>query len=351
MRSVLQLTLAQRRELFVAAAQKLGYGAAVVEKDFWVCWTLRQLFTLPGAGEHLVFKGGTSLSKAWGAIRRFSEDVDVSLSREWLGFGGAQDPERAPSKSKRKAQLEALKAASAAKIQNALVAGLRERFTTDLGASGWEVKPDAKDDQSLIFSYPSALGEAGESAYVRREVKVEGGARADTWPTEDRVIQPYVAEAFPEGIPDAGVTVKTLAIERTFWEKATILHVEALRAVGKAMRSRYSRHYADVAVLADHEAGRRALLRDDLRRRVVEHKRVFFAETGDPYATAVPGSFRLLPDSARLDELERDYREMREMFFEEPPAWPVLVDRLRRLEAEINGKTGTGGDTGSKAEG
>ena len=138
MRSVLQLTLAQRRELFVAVAQKLGYGAAVVEKDFWVCWTLRQLFTLPGAGEHLVFKGGTSLSKAWGAIRRFSEDVDVSLSREWLGFGGAQDPERAASKTKRNAQLEALKAACTAKIQTELVAGLRKRFRADLGAIGWD---------------------------------------------------------------------------------------------------------------------------------------------------------------------------------------------------------------------
>jgi hypothetical protein len=340
LKRVWQLTLAQRRELFVAAAQKLGYGAAVVEKDFWVCLTLRHLFTLPGAGQHLVFKGGTSLSKAWGAIRRFSEDVDVSLSREWLGFGGAQDPEQSPSKTKRKAQLEALKAASAAKIQTELVAGLRDRYLADLGASGWEVKPDAQDDQSLIFSYPSALGEPGESAYVRREVKVEGGARADTWPTENRVIRPYVAEAFPEGIADAQAMIKTLAIERTFWEKATILHVEALRAAGKATRSRYSRHYADLAVLADHEAGRRALLREDLRRRVVEHKRVFFAETGDPYATAVPGTFRLLPERARLEELERDYREMREMFFEEPPAWPALVERLRRLEDEINGTAG-----------
>ena len=336
MKSVLQLTLTQRRELLVAAAQKLGFGAVLVEKDFWVCWTLRQLFTLPGAGEHLVFKGGTSLSKAWGAIRRFSEDVDVSLSREWLGFGGAEDPERAPSKTKRKLQLEALKAASAAKIQNELVAGLRERCLADLGRSGWEVKADVKDDQSLIFSYPSALSEVGESSYVRREVKVEGGARADLWPTEDRVILPYVAEAFPEGIPDARVTVKTLSIERTFWEKATILHVEALRAAGKPTRSRYSRHYADLAVLADQEVGRRALLRDDLRRRVVEHKQVFFPESGAPYQTAVPGSFRLLPDQPRLEELERDYREMREMFFEEPMAWPAVVKRLRGLQEAIN---------------
>jgi len=86
MNSVIALTSAQRRELFNAAAQALGYTAPVVEKDFWVCWTLRELLKLPGAREHLIFKGGTALSKVWGAIRRFSEDVDVSLSREWLGF-------------------------------------------------------------------------------------------------------------------------------------------------------------------------------------------------------------------------------------------------------------------------
>ena len=148
------------------------------------------------------------------------------------------------------------------------------------------------------------------------------------------------------------MTVKTLAIERTFWEKATILHVEALRASGKPTRSRYSRHYADLAVLADQDAGRRALLRKDLRRRVVEHKQVFFAESGDPYQTAIPGSFRLLPDKARLEELERDYREMREMFFEEPMTWAAVVERLRSLQDEINGVVdrARGGGSGRSAD-
>ncbi len=99
MKSVLELTRTQRRELFVTAAQKLGFIALVVEKDFWVCWTLRELFALPGAREHFIFKGGTALAKVWRAIRRFSEDVDVSLSREWLGFTGPLDPETATSAS------------------------------------------------------------------------------------------------------------------------------------------------------------------------------------------------------------------------------------------------------------
>ncbi len=336
MNSVVSLTPAQRRELFNAAAQELGFNAPVVEKDFWVCWTLRELFTLPGAREHLIFKGGTALSKVWRAIRRFSEDVDLSLSREWLGFTGKLDPEKAASASQRKKRLEALVAACEAKVRDELRLALSARVAAVVGDRGWAVESDPRDAQSLIFRYPSAFAEAGDAPYISRSVKIEGGARADAWPTENRSIRPYVAEAFPSGVPDAQVPVRVLSIERTFWEKATILHAEAHRRKEKPTPARHSRHYADVAALADHEAGRRSLQREDLRARVVTHKQVFFADKAAHYETAVPGSFRLLPDAYRLADLERDYRDMREMFFEEPPSWAQVIERLRRLEQEIN---------------
>ena len=336
MNTVLRLTAGERRELFVAAAEQLGLGATVVEKDFWVCWTLRELFALPGAREHLIFKGGTALAKIWRAIRRFSEDVDVSLSREWLGFAGPLDPERAPSLSQRKKRLDGLVAACEAKVSDELRPALAARISAALGDRGWAVESDPTDAQTLIFRYPSAFAEAGEATYIRRHVKIEGGARADVWPTEDRTLRPYVAEAFPAGVPDAEVSVRALSIERTFWEKATILHAEAHRRKDKPAPTRYSRHYADLAALADHEAGRRALAREDLRARVVAHKQVFFADRFAHYETAAPGSFRLIPNDDRLPGLERDYRDMREMFFEEPPSWAQVVDRLRRLETQIN---------------
>ena len=339
MNSVIALTLAQRRELFNAAAQKLGFAAPVVEKDFWVCWTLRELFALPGAREHLVFKGGTSLSKVWQAIRRFSEDVDVSLSREWLGFTGPLDPETAATASQRKKRMDALVATCEAKVRDELRPALAARMSAALGDSGWKVASDPGDPQSLIFRYPSAFAEAGEAAYISRSVKIEGGARADVWPTEERSIRPYVAEAFPESMPDAEVSVRALSIERTFWEKATILHAEAHRRKEKPTPARCSRHYVDLTTLADHESGPRALQRDDLRARVVVHKQVFFADKSASYETAVPGSFRLVPDDYRMPDLERDYRDMREMFFEEPPPWAKVIERLRRLEEEINRAT------------
>jgi hypothetical protein len=337
---ILELNPGERGELFQAGSQELGFSPVVVEKDFWVCFVLEGLFSLPGARENLVFKGGTSLSKAWGAIRRFSEDVDISISREWLGFGGEKDPVAAPSKSQRKKWMEALTVASGVKVQGELAAELRARFAERLPKEDWSVDVDPTEAQTLLFRYPVALKDPAEAAYIRREVKIECGARADFWPLEERSISPYVADAFPDRLPDMRVNVSALSIRRTFWEKATILHVEALRKLEKPTRSRYSRHYADLAVLADHESCVGALEDNELRQRVVEHKEIFFPESGNPYDTAHPGAFRLIPPPERLSDLATDYRDMREMYFDEPPSWDTVVARLRKLEDELNSNIG-----------
>jgi hypothetical protein len=137
-------------------------------------------------------------------------------------------------------------------------------------------------------------------------------------------------------LAEAKAIVRALSAERTFWEKATILHAEAHREAGQPTPVRYSRHYADLAALGEHEAGKRALTEDDLRARVVAHKTVFFRSAWAHYTTAVPGSFRLIPDERRLADLERDYREMQEMYFGTPHTWAEIVARLRKLETAIN---------------
>lgn len=177
MKTVLALNSSQRRELFLAASQRLGYTAPVVGKYFWVCWILQELFALPGAREHLIFKGGTALSKIWQAIRRFSEDVDVSLSREWCGLAGPPDPEQAPSVSQRKKRLDALVAACEAKMRDELRPALAARMSAALSATGWALESDPTDPRSLVFHYPSAFAEPGEAPYIRRSVKIEGGAK------------------------------------------------------------------------------------------------------------------------------------------------------------------------------
>ena len=336
MNSVVGLTPSERAELFNAAAQKLGIGPVALEKDFWVCWTLRELFSLPGIGEHLIFKGGTSLSKVWAAISRFSEDIDVSLSKEWLGFGGESDPERQKSRKQRSRKLDELTGACTRKISEELLPALHARATISLAGRDWSLVVSPDNPQTLHFRYPTALPAIPGTEYIPREVRVECGARSDRWPADDKIIQPYVAEAYPDAIRVAAVFVRVLSITRTFWEKATILHAEANRPPDKATPGKFSRHYADLATLADHPEAAEALNRDDLRSRVVEHKQVFFPAAWAKYETAVPGSFLLVPPVSRLAQMEADYREMQVMYFGKPKSWDEVVARLTALEAAIN---------------
>jgi hypothetical protein len=336
MNSILTLTPSQRAELYQAASQKLGIGEIIIEKDFWVCWTLQQLFLLPGIASHLIFKGGTSLSKAWGVITRFSEDIDVSLGRDWLGFSGEHDPEAASSKNKRKDLIKELAEACAAKIKSDILPALQKAATEALGTEGWNIEIDANEPQTVLFRYPTALGKGEAEEYVRREVKIEFGARSDAWPAEEKIIVPYVAEAFPETTKDAATTVHVLSIQRTFWEKATILHAEFHRPKESPTPARFSRHYADLAALADHASAAESLKNTTVRDRVVEHKKVFFASKWASYETAVPGKFRLVPPDNRLAALETDYRAMAEMYFKTPRPWSEIIERLRTLENAIN---------------
>lgn len=330
------LTEADRRAVYERTEAELGIKAHMAEKDAWVCWTLRQLFELPDAHAHFIFKGGTSLSKVWKVIERFSEDIDISLSREWLGFAGDRDPEAAEGKE-RKRRLNALAEACVDKLHAEVLPALKAQFTGALGKDGWSLIVDPDDAQALRFSYPSVFPQATEVGYFLPPVKIECGARSDRWPVSEKSITPSFAEAIPAAFPNEVFSVPVLDIERTFWEKTTILHAEVHRPADKAIPERYSRHYADVAALALHAAGTSALARDDLRARVVEHKQVFFASAWSHYGTAVRGTFKLIPSAERLAVLAADYRAMADMFVRPPPPWAEIIATLTALEARING--------------
>lgn len=339
MNSVLAISDRERAELFIATAQKLGFSnEAIAEKDFWVCWILGQLFQgIPGIGDHLVFKGGTSLSKVYRAINRFSEDVDITVGRELVGFDGDErDPEKAPNKSQARKRLEELTAACGRWIAGDFKVLLEARTRDTIGAGTWKYSVDETDELTLLFQYPSVLPAPTGDPYIPRVVRIECGAKADLWPVTEATITPYVAEAYPS-ITDASVPVRALAIERTFWEKATILHAESHRPKEKLFTKNCSRHYADTAALADHEGGKRALQDSDLRQRVVAFKEAFYRNSWTNFATAVPGTFKLLPAPDHLDTLENDYRRMRrEMYYGPSLEWAQILERLRTLKDEID---------------
>ena len=329
----LKLSRRERTELLDEVSRIRNLAPAILEKDYWVCLTLGALFSLPGIGEHLVFKGGTSLSKVFGLIDRFSEDVDISFHRDYLGYADDDhDPEAASSHKQQKSRIEGLQAACVTCIRESLLPALITKMESILGSSGdWSIEVDTLDPQTLLFHYPQA-GAPGLS-YIKQSVKIELGARSDHWPRETRTIRSYLGESLALPLGDA--TVQALAAERTFWEKATLLHAECHRPPGKAMPARYARHYHDMARLAESPVAEKALADTDLRKRVVAHKSVYFRSASAHYDLAVPPTFRLVPDDTRLAELQKDHDAMAQMFFQPPPPLSQILEILRALEARI----------------
>jgi hypothetical protein len=340
MDAILQLSPRQRVELFQQATQATGMDAVIIEKDFWVCWTLKELFQLSAMGEHLIFKGGTSLSKVFKLIERFSEDIDVSIDRGFLGFGGANEPEAGTSNKEKQRRIEALKAACQQAISGKLLPALEAAMKAKLGPNEkWSLYSDDEDpdQQTLLFEYPTSFT-PDATGYIRRVVKIEMGARADHWPSETKTITPYVAEQFPQGFKAPSCTVKVLSAERTFWEKATILHAEFHRPADKPMPERFSRHYCDFHELIRKGVAKSATAKLDLLARVAQHKALFFKSSWAKYDEATISTLRIAPPEHRVKALRDDYAKMQQMFFGEPPQFDNIITLLNQWEHEFNRK-------------
>lgn len=323
-------TAADRRDLFSETASDLGMNPVIVEKDFWVCWILKRLFADPQLKDQMIFKGGTSLSKVYGLIDRFSEDIDLILDWRLLGYGLSQgsDPyQNLPSKTQRSRYNQEMNDRAAEYIREKLLAQLNLLLAS---APGIIVSVDESDPHTVNVRYPASFA----VAYIRPEVRLEIGPLASWVPSEQHTIQPYAAEKFPQAFEETTCAVTAIRAERTFWEKATILHQEAHRP--GTVPSRYSRHYYDFYKMARSKIKDAALSDLALLKNVVEFKELFYASSWARYDLAVPGSFRLSPTPAQVSALARDYKEMREMFFREPPDFATILAALPMLEEQIN---------------
>lgn len=330
MDKVANLSKNDRRDLFQETAARRAMNPAIAEKDFWVCWVLKHLFIDPTLGDRIVFKGGTSLSKVFGLIDRFSEDVDLILDWQLLGYGpGQQDPFRDfDSTTQRDRFNKQFNDQAAAYIADTLVPRLSRAFAA---CPEVEVAVDPDDPQAVNVAYPAAFSED----YLRPEVRLEIGPLASWIPSGRHIIQPYSAQSFPRVFDDPDCPVIAISAERTFWEKATILHQQAHRT--SAMPQRYSRHYYDMYKLANSEVKEAALANQTLLQDVVAFKERFYPSRWARYEDAKPGTFKLIPAETRMAELSQDYRDMAVMIFGDIPAFDIITDTLRSLEGEING--------------
>ncbi len=174
------------------------------------------------------------------------------------------------------------------------------------------------------------------TTYVRKRVKMEFGARGDPWPTIKKPILPYIEEAIPGTIKSNSTDIVVLQAERTYWEKATILHKLYHLPEKKPMATRMSRHYYDFYMLSESKVHKNALSDLSLLKRVATHNSIYFRSAWAQYNLARSSTLKLMPAKNRTEELAEDYLKMREMFFEEPPKFEDILRRAQEVEKEIN---------------
>ena len=328
----LSLHARDKADILRTAAARSGRSAVILEKDVWVCWLLQVLFSIPDR-HPMAFKGGTSLSKVYGIIDRFSEDVDITL--DYRAFGDGFDP-FAPdvSKSRIRRFSDHLKDRVARYGREVVAPALgtaAERLAT---AEGHEVRV-GDDGETIRFAYPSLV--EGPTTCLASEVLLEFGGRNVIDPNEQHAIVPDIAALIPDlDYPTATVTV--LSPARTFWEKATLIHVECHRRRLADRPDRLSRHWFDLACLARHDIGREALADRTLLEDVVRHKTVFFNASYAHYDRCLDGGLRLVPDDDQLTGLRSDYDAMRRarIVRADAPEFEALIDQIRDVAIQAN---------------
>ena len=330
MRNVARLPAADRRALFTNTASKIGLTNAIIEKDFWVCWTLDYLFHRCKWNNRLAFKGGTCLSKAFQLIERFSEDIDLILDWRVLGYS-TDEPWEQRSNTKQDRFNKEADERTVIFLRDEFIPEIRADISSELGVD-IRIEPDTEDGQTLLFAYPQEFSDYLTS----QEIRLEIGTLAVWSPSELKEIKSYAAEQYAQVFSEQATRVLTVQPERTFWEKATILHHEANRPSSSIIPARYSRHYYDMFCMSASWVKEAAFADLDLLDKVTAFKRKFYPRRWARYEDAKPGGMKLLPPNHCIEILEEDYGHMKGMIFGAKPDFKDMMDIIRVLEQEIN---------------
>ena len=319
-------------EALGVAATQSGRAAHLLEKDIWVVWAIDGLFS-SALGKHLVFKGGTSLSKAYDVIGRFSEDIDVTYDvRELIPeLVGDRAPPIPTTNSQAEKWRGAIDQKLAAWVQDKALAVIKKHVET----TGVDVTITVEGTNIYIDYDPLAKG----TGYVPPRVTLEFGARSTGEPSEEKEISCDAAEYLPKlEFPTA--KPKVMLPKRTFWEKATAVHVYCAKG---SQGDRYSRHWHDLVRLDDAGYAQAAFDDRALAKNVAEFKGKFFRakdSAGNPidYVAAVSGGLKLVPDAAAIKTLEADYKKMAEdgILLGDVEPFAKLMQRCADLEKRAN---------------
>ena len=313
----------ERADILNSVATTTGLPNVAIEKDWWVTMVLHALFSCECA-PHILFKGGTSLSKAWNIIERFSEDIDIAIDRTFFGFEGEL----------RRKQITNLRRASCSYTQNNLKDELDKKLQ-EAGITGYSLSiPESKDstqDPQIIEVNYNSLFAAG--SYIQDKVMVEVGARSLMEPSKDVQLRSILANNYPEtDFADVYFSVPTVIPQRTFLEKAFLLHEEFQKPLENVRVNRMSRHIYDLEKLMDTDFAKDALNNPELYLAIVEHRKMLTAMKEVDYSTHVPEKINFVPPVAIIDLWRKDYETMQSnMIYGDSLPFDKLIDRLKEL--------------------
>ena len=321
----LSLNREQQITLFNQAGQETGLPAFAIEKDAWVTLVLRMLFSSE-LSPYIFFKGGTSLSKVYGLIERFSEDIDLSINREYLGFGDDLS----------KGKIRKLRRASHNFSLNTLPDILKRQFDQyGINESLYDISvPNVKisdqDPEVVHINYESVFE---EETYLESRVLIEIGARALNEPFEEREITAIIDEQFPEAdFTDNPFPVKTILPEKTFLEKMILLHEEFCKPPEKIKYKRMSRHLYDIYQIANTEYGKRAMKDEVLFRNICKHRAIFTPVKGIEYDKLNIAELGFIPPDDFFKQYQDDYAQMQtNMIYGDSLPFDKLVNKLYNL--------------------
>jgi predicted nucleotidyltransferase component of viral defense system len=321
----LKLEDKEQLEIIQAAAAEIGLPQFVVEKDLWVTFCLGQVFSLEAAGS-MVFKGGTSLSKGWDIIERFSEDIDLAIGREFLGFSGELS----------RTQVNKLRKATQAYVSDSFFKELNERMSH----SGVEITLQETDvsDQDPFKVFVNYKNLTEHTAYVKPTVTLEIGGRSSREPFTELKIQSLIAKQYAgKDFVDDPVTVPTVNVERTFLEKLFLLHENFKRPAGKIHVERLSRHLYDIHKISATEYAPKAIKDQELFKSIVTHRKSYTPLSGVDYTTHYPPNLNPIPPDDLLKLWEKDYNTMREEMIQgESPSFSDLIKSVKKVADDIN---------------
>lgn len=334
MNTFLTLPESERSAVFTDVANKIGILPYYVEKDFWVSWMLEVLFTDSELSPHITFRGGTSLSKAYKAISRFSEDIDLSISRTWLGVTEDIDPTLAETKSQAEKRQGKIRKITRSKL-NEFVLPLIEQAvdSSPLDKSDFIIEPEGENtpfDQSrdpycIYFTYPSTV-QAPSSGYISARVKLEFSARAEGTPEETKTVQSFVADHYPNIFKQRQVTVRTILPARTFWEKLFIIHEENTAPETRQSKPRLSRHYYDLYQIIQNDlANTDSKLFEEVR----DHRKHYFSQNWVNYGNLTVQQFQVTPPERLSSIWSKDYEAMNTMVYETMPSFGTVLKSIQ----------------------